>query len=152
MKEPVKRRKFDFSGHAVDHSIVIGNHGNASFKAEGDFDLSGIIYNPRNTVTFRINGDGHMAFRGKCHRIVIKKMMGNCTLDLTEVVCQELQCENIGERATIITGKVRSISHAFLKDDATLHLSATPVVLNYSSSGNSKVVLPSMSSNYSVEN
>jgi hypothetical protein len=80
-------------------------------------------------------------------------MAGNCTLDLTGVVCNELQCDNIGERAAIITGRVRSISPAFLRDEATLRMSEQPVVLNYSSSGNSKVIFsPIEVSDFSSDN
>jgi hypothetical protein len=138
MKGRAKKQRFAFSGE--DDSILIGSHGDAIVQIEGAFELSGIIYCPKYIVTISIKGDGRASFRGKCNKIVVKKMEGNCTLDLTDVTCKELRCECMMDQATVLAGKTRVISQANLKDDARLHVVQRPLITNSLISGSSKII------------
>jgi hypothetical protein len=140
MKGRVRKQRFTFKGDLKDDSILIGSHGDAIVLIEGTFDLSGIIYCPKYTVTFTIKGDGKISFRGKCSRIIVKKMGGNCTLDLSDVTCKELRFENMHDQATVITGKARVISRAHLTDEAVLHIGEKPLITSSFVSGSSKIV------------
>ena len=61
-----------FSGETKREDLLIGSHGNADIRVTGNFQLSGIVYCPKYTVTMNIKGDGKIALRGKCYRIVIR--------------------------------------------------------------------------------
>jgi hypothetical protein len=140
MKGRVRKQRFAFRGEVKDDSILIGSHGDAVVQIEGTFDLSGIIYCPKYTVTFTIKGEGKVSFRGKCSRIIVKKMGGNCTLDLSEVTTKELRFENMRDQATVITGKVRVISQANLSDEAVLHIGEKPLITSSLVSGSSRII------------
>ena len=146
MKGRVKQTRYHFKGNSKDDSILIGNHGDAVIRIEGGFDLSGIVYNPKGTITFDIKGNGHVALRGKCFRIIIKKLTGDCTLDLRDVSCKELSCSSVSSNAVLITGKVRTISPILLHDNSVLHITENPVLLNYSASKTAKVIFENTSS------
>jgi hypothetical protein len=85
MKARTKKQRFEFKGDIKDDSILIGSHGDADVYMEGNFQLSGMIYCLRYTVTLFIRGGGTIALRGKCNRMVIKRMEGHCTLDLSDL-------------------------------------------------------------------
>jgi hypothetical protein len=140
MKGRVKKQRFVFKGDVEDHSILIGSHGDATVQIEGFFNLSGIIYCPKYTVTITIKGDGKISFRGKCNKIIVKKMEGNCTLDLSDITCKELRCEDMKDQATVITGKTRVISQANLTDEAVLHIAEKPLITSAFASGSSRII------------
>lgn len=139
-KAQKQKQKFEFRGEITDHSVLVGSHGDVVIRIDGNFDLSGIIYCPRYTVTITVRGEGRAAFRGKCNRIVIKKIKGASTLDLSELTCRELQCRNLKEKAMVIAGKTRVISRANLADEAELHLEGRPLITNSFVTGNARVV------------
>jgi hypothetical protein len=147
MKGRVKKQRFVFKGDLEDHSILIGSHGDAVVQIEGLFDLSGIIYCPKYTVTITIKGDGKISFRGKCNKIIVKKMEGNCTLDLSDITCKELRCEWMKDQATVITGKTRVISQANLTDEAVLHIAEKPLITSTFTSGSSRIIHGALSTN-----
>lgn len=136
----VQKQKFEFKGEITDHSVLIGSHGDVVIRIDGNFDLSGIIYCPRYTVTITVRGAGRAAFRGKCNRIIIKKIKGASTLDLSELTCRELQCHNLKNKATVIAGKTRVISRANLADEAELHLEGKPLITNSFVTGNARII------------
>lgn len=136
----MRKQRFTFKGDLKDDSILIGSHGDAVLQVEGTFDLSGIIYCPKYTVTITIKGDGKVSFRGKCSRIIVKSMSGNCTLDLSEVTCRELRFESMRDQATVVTGKTRVISRAHLTDEAVLHIAEKPLITSSFISGSSRIV------------
>ena len=123
-----KKQRIVLKGNLKDDSIIIGSHGDAKVQIEGTFDLSGIIYCPKYTVTLSIKGDGKIAFRGKCNTLIIKTMKGGCTLDLSELTCKELRCESLGGQALVIAGKTRIITRANLADEAELRLGENPLI------------------------
>ena len=129
-----------FTGNVHQDDLLIGSHGDTDIKVKGTFQLSGIIYCPRYTITLEINGDGRISFRGKCHRIIIKKMQGNCTLDLGEVTYKELQCECLQGKSVVKAGNARAITPAKLADDATLHVHARQLLFNPVTLGNSRIL------------
>jgi hypothetical protein len=139
MKERAKKQKFSFTD-LKDDSVLIGSHGDAMLHIAGTVEISGIIYCPKYTITIQIKGDGRVAFRGICSRIVVKKMRGNCTLDLRELTCKELRLESIQDQSMIITGKTRIISQANLTDEAILHIAEKSLITSSVMSGSSKII------------
>jgi hypothetical protein len=140
MKGRKKKIKLRFTGEINQDDIVIGSHGNTDIIVRGMIQLSGIIYCPKYTVTLDIKGDGKIAFRGKCYKIVISRMAGDCTLDLSDVTYKELHCRSLEGKSIVIAGNTRAISPAILSDDAILHVSDHQLIFNPVTSGNSKIL------------
>jgi hypothetical protein len=135
-----KRVKLQFTGNVHRDDVLIGSHGNTDIKARGNFVISGIVYCPKFTITLDIKGSGRISFRGKCDRIIIKKMQGDCTLDLSEVTYKELHCESLQDKSVVIAGKARAITPAILADEAVLHVDERQLIFNPVTSGNSKII------------
>lgn len=135
-----KKQRFNFRGTIREDALVVGSHGDAIINVDGNFELSGIIYCPKYSVTITIKGEGKVSFRGKCNRIIIKKMEGNCTLDLSDLTCKELRCEAVRGQATVISGKTRVVTQANLSDEAELHIAKRPLITNSYTAGSSKIV------------
>lgn len=135
-----KKVKLLFKGDVHQDDLLIGSHGDTEIKVKGNFHLSGIVYSPKYSVTLDINGDGKISFRGKCYRIIIKKMTGNCTLDLTDVTYKELSCQLLQGRSIVIAGNTRAITPAFLTDDAMLHVHERQLIFNAVTQGNSRIL------------
>jgi hypothetical protein len=144
MKGRRRKQRFSFKGTIHDDSILIGSHGDATLVVEGKFDLAGIIYCPKYTVTITIKGDGNITFRGKCHGIIIRQVAGNCTLDLSDLTCREFRCESLRKQAVVILGKTRVITQATLADNAELHISEKPLIISSTVSGNARIVYTSL--------
>lgn len=140
MKRRNKKIKMEFTGNVEQTDLLIGSHGNTDIKVKGEFKLSGIIYCPKYTVTLDIKGDGKISFRGKCYRIVIKKMQGDCTLDLTDVTYKELHCQSLKGKSIVLAGNTRAITPAILADEAVLHVNERQLIFNPITSGNSRIV------------
>ncbi|MGC1241428.1 MAG: hypothetical protein WA874_07560 [Chryseosolibacter sp.] len=140
MKRRNKKIKMEFTGNVEQTDLLIGSHGNTDIKVKGEFKLSGIIYCPKYTVTLDIKGDGKISFRGKCYRIVIKKMQGDCTLDLTDVTYKELHCQSLKGKSIVLAGNARAITPAILADEAVLHVNERQLIFNPITSGNSRIV------------
>jgi hypothetical protein len=139
MKERPKKQKFSFID-LKDDSVLIGSHGDAMVQIAGTVDISGIVYCPKYTITIQIKGDGKVTFRGICNRIIVKKMQGNCTLDLRDVTCKELRFESVQDQSMIITGKTRVISRANLTDEAILQIAEKSLITSSLVSGSSKII------------
>lgn len=125
-----KKVRLVFSGNVNQDDLLIGSHGNTEIKVKGTFMLSGIIYCPKYSVTLDIKGAGRISFRGKCDRIIIRKISGDCTLDLTDVTCKELKCESLQGKSVVIAGNTRAITPAILSDEATLHVREGQLIFN----------------------
>ena len=87
-KQPQIERNIQFIGDQKNNSILIGNYGDAKITAIGNFDLSGLIFCRKSTVEFDIAGDGIVRFKGICKQLIINRIDGNCTLDLSELSCR----------------------------------------------------------------
>lgn len=140
MKGRKKKVKLEFIGDVEQNDILIGSHGNTDLKINGNFKLSGIIYCPKYDVTLNIKGNGRISFRGKCHRIIIASMQGDCTLDLTGVTYSELQCQSLKGRASVLAGNTRAITPAILSDEAVLHVRERQLIFSPRTTGNAKIV------------
>jgi hypothetical protein len=132
-------RTIEFIGNYKDDSIVIGNYGDAKFSARGTFELSGLIFCSKNTVEISLDGDGTVAFRGVCKKLVLKNIRGNCTLDVSGITTQRIWCESIKDNAIITLGTTRIIELISLDDEAVVKYGGKPVLLNYSLRGNSRI-------------
>lgn len=138
-KNAVPSRRLEFIGHHKDDSIVIGNYGDARFIAQGTFELSGMIFCSKNTVEINVDGQGSIAFRGVCRRLLIRNIRGNCTIDLSGMTTERIWCESIKDSASITLGTTRIIELISLDDDAVVKYSGKPTLLNYSLRGNSRI-------------
>jgi hypothetical protein len=138
-KNSIPSRRIEFIGSYKDDSIVIGNYGDARFIAQGNFELSGLIFCSKNTVEINLDGEGVVAFRGVCKRLVVKNVRGNCTLDLTGMTTERVWCESIKDSAVITLGTTRIIELISLDDAAVVKYGGRPVLLNYSLRGNSRI-------------
>jgi hypothetical protein len=132
-------RKIEFIGQHNDDSIVIGNYGDVKFVAKGSFNLSGLIYCGKNTVEFNLDGDGVVAFKGVCKKLLIRGITGNCTLDLSNLTSQIIWCESVKGNSMITLGPTKLIELISLDNDAVVKYEGKPVLLNYSLRGNSKI-------------
>lgn len=132
-------RKIEFIGSHKDDAIVIGNYGDAKFVAKGTFDLSGLIFCSKSTVEISLEGEGTVAFRGTCKKLIIRGIRGNCTLDLSGMTTQRVWCESVKDNAVIILGTTRVIELISLDDEAVVKYPGKPVVMNYALRGNSRI-------------
>ena len=128
----MKRRKIRYVGEHVDDSLLISNHGNVQFVAEGKFDLSGLMYCPRYEVEFSVSGRGNISFRGACKKMIIKSISGDCVLDLSEVVCKEIQCRMVKGKSIVLIGPTKLISQANLEGEAVLQYKGKPLITSCS--------------------
>ncbi len=135
-----KKQKFSFRGSVKDDSILIGSHGDARIDIDGNFDLSGLIYCLGYTVTLSVKGEGKIKFNGKCHRLVIKKMTGNCTLDIRNLTCREIICQSLNGKARVITGKTRVISYRDITDESELNVLDKTLMIGRALTGNARIV------------
>lgn len=144
LKGRKKKIKLLFTGVVRQDNLLIGSHGHTDITINGDFQISGMVYCPKYTITLNIKGEGQLSLRGKCDRIIIRKMQGDCTVDLTEVTYKELHCQSLQDRSVVIAGNARAITPAILSDDATLHVHERQLIFNPVTSGNSKIVTASV--------
>jgi hypothetical protein len=134
-----QKRKIEFIGDYKTDSIVIGNYGDATFVARGNFELSGLIYCGKNTVEFQVAGDGNIVFTGVCKKLLIRTVDGNCSIDLRNLTTQSVWCESAKGKSVITLGPTKTIELLSLDGDALVRYEGKPVLLNYSLRGNSKL-------------
>lgn len=128
----MKRREIRYKGDHKDESLLISNYGNVLLVAEGKFELSGLMYCPRYSVEFKVFGQGTISFRGACKKIIIKNITSDCQLDLSEVVCKEVQVKSAKGKAIILIGPTKLISQANLEEEAVLQFKGRPLITNCS--------------------
>lgn len=136
---PPRPRKIEFIGDFTDNGIVIGNYGDASVIARGNFNLSGLIYCGKSTVELEVSGDGNIEFKGVCKRLFIKRLEGNCSIDLSNLTTDSVWCELAKGNAVLTLGRTKTIELLSLDDEATVRYEGRPILLNYSLRGNSKI-------------
>jgi hypothetical protein len=134
-----RSRKIEFIGDFKDDSIVIGNYGDASVVARGTFNLSGLIYCGKSTVELEVSGDGNIEFKGVCKRLFIKRLEGNCMIDLSNLTTDSVWCELAKGNTVLTLGKTKTIELLSLDDEAMVRYEGKPVLLNYSLRGKSKI-------------
>jgi hypothetical protein len=138
-KSQGKPRRIEFIGNHTNDSIVIGNYGDVKLVAQGNFNLSGLIYCGKSTVEINLSGDGVVSFNGVCKRLLIRGIEGNCTLNLANLSCDVVWCESVKGNSVINLGKTRLIELISLDHEAVVRFPGKPVLLNYSLRGNSKI-------------
>lgn len=131
-------RRIKYEGDHRHDSLLIGNFGDVEFTANGNFELSGMIYS-RKTVVFNIIGNGLVRFHGVCSKIIIHIVKGNCTLDLSDLTSTEVCCFSLRDNSTTMIGPTRLISYADLQDKAVLKYKGKPRVQSYTLSGSSRI-------------
>jgi hypothetical protein len=144
-KTTVKPRKIEFIGTHKNDSIVIGNYGDVRLIAQGNFDLSGLIYCGKNTVEINLSGDGTVSFSGVCKKLMIRGIEGNCHLNLTNLSSDTVWCESVKGTSIINLGPTRLIELISLDNEAVVRYPGKALLLNYSLRGNSKIESLAMS-------
>jgi len=140
VKLPNRSRHLEFIGDHNNDSIILGNYGDAKITAKGNFNLSGIIYCKKSTVEICLEGNGHVTFKGYCQKLLIQNISGHCTLDLSELSCDSMQCLSGQGTSTIILGKTKVIEQLVLVNDAVVRYPGSPLLASYSLSDNAKIV------------
>jgi hypothetical protein len=138
-KSTLPPRNIEFIGDHKDDSIVIGNYGDVKLVARGTFDLSGLIYCGKNTVEITLDGDGVVAFKGVCKKLLIRGIRGNCTLDLSNLTSKSVWCESIKDNAIVMLGPTKVIELISLDNHAVVKYHGKPVLLNYALRGNARI-------------
>ncbi|HLP81536.1 MAG TPA: hypothetical protein VK141_06065 [Nitrosomonas sp.] len=138
-KTSEKPRRIEFIGNHKNDSIVIGNYGDVRFIANGNFELSGLIFCGKSTVELNVSGDGVVSFNGVCKKLLIRGIDGNCRLNLTNLTCQAVWVESVKGNAIIDLGKIKVIELISLDNEAVVRYPGKPILLNYSLRGNSKI-------------
>jgi hypothetical protein len=132
MRKPQQiNRDIQFLGNSKNDSILIGNYGDASVTASGNFELAGTIFCRYSKVGFNLTGIGTARFKGICKELVIQRMEGNCVLDLSELSCRSVRCEFVKSGAIIILGHVRSIEIVSVDENTTLTYKGDPLIFNH---------------------
>jgi hypothetical protein len=129
LKQKQIERNIQFIGDQKNNSILVGNYGDAKITALGNFDLSGLIFCRKSTVEFELAGDGIARFKGICKQLVINRIEGNCTLDLSELSCQIVRCEVVKGRSVVILGKIRTIELISIDEEATVKYEGGPLII-----------------------
>lgn len=132
-------RRIEYIGNHINHSIVIGNYGDVKFVAQGNFNLSGLVYCGKSTVELNVTGDGIISFNGICKRLLIRGIEGSCTLNLSQLTAEVVWCESVKGNSVINLGPTRLIELISLDHDAIVRYPGKPVLLNYSLRGNSRI-------------
>ncbi|MEQ8413491.1 MAG: hypothetical protein RIF36_10000 [Imperialibacter sp.] len=132
-------RTMKFEGDSKSSDLLIGNFGDVEFIANGQFDLAGMIYNPKGAVEFDIAGTGAVSFNGICRKLTVKNASGNCRLDFSKLNCKEVKFISVEGGSQVIIGATRFISEAILKDDAILQCSDKTILINYTVSDKSQI-------------
>jgi hypothetical protein len=114
----VMTRKILLSG--FDHSFFIGNHQHVHISLNEQFDIRGLVYCPRYDVRLTVSGDGKVAFRGMCNRLIIVKTSGDCIVDLSSLIVNELSCYGLGAASNLVVGVVKKVSELNLDPGARI--------------------------------
>ena len=131
-KQQQVERNIQFLGDQKNDSILIGNYGDAKITAIGNFNLSGLIFCRKSTVEFNMAGEGIARFKGICKQLIIKRMEGNCTLDLSELSCQMVRCELVKGKSVVILSRIRSIELISVDEDVIIRYEGGPLIINHS--------------------
>lgn len=136
---PPPLRNLEFIGHHEDHSILLGDFGDAKITAKGNFNLSGIVLCRKSTLEIFMEGSGTVALNGHCKTLLIHNLSGDCTLNLTDLACRKVRCLSATGKSTILFGRTRVIEELVLENDAYVRYPNRAVIHNYSISGNARL-------------
>jgi hypothetical protein len=95
-------RKYIFDGPFIEEkSLVIGNHDHVQLVVRGDFVIDGLVYCPRYSLGLSLQGEGSVTLHGICRRVILRKVNGNCLVNLEELLVRELSCEDLGPNSIL---------------------------------------------------
>ncbi len=147
IKSYAVHKTMKFEGDTKNSDLLIGNFGDVAFIANGQFELAGMIYNPKGSVEFDVDGTGAVSFNGICKKLTVKNASGNCRLDFSQLTCKEVKFISVKGDSQVILGSPRIISEAILRDDAVLQCSNKTIVINSSTADKSMIErMPKMAS------
>jgi hypothetical protein len=133
-------RLISFVGDHKDHSIIIGNFGDAKVVVQGNFDLSGLVYCPKSTLEINVEGNGKLIFTGSCKRLFIRGVRGNCVLDLSDLTAKSIWCESIKDQATVMLGPTRTIELISAGNKAVVYYEQDSQLQNYAVRDDARIV------------
>ncbi len=136
---PPALRDLEFIGNQENHSIVLGDYGDAKITAKGVFNLSGIVLCRKNTLEIYLDGTGSVSLKGHCKTLIIHNISGECTLDVTDLACRKFQCHSATGKSTILLGRTRVIEQLVIGNNAYLRYPGRAVLSNYSISDNARI-------------
>lgn len=132
-------RNLEFIGNHENHSILLGDFGDAKITAKGIFNLSGIVLCRKSTLEIFMDGSGLVSLNGHCKTLLIHRLSGDCTLDLTDLACRKVRCESATGKSAILFGRTRVIEQLVLENEAYVRYPKRAVIHNYSISGNARI-------------
>lgn len=114
-------RKLFFKAPYIEESdLVIGNHDNVMICVYGDFRIKGLIHCPGYTLSLTIVGDGSITLHGICKRLEIRRISGNCIVNLDDLSTQELACLSLMGNSLLKVGSVKYISQRNVGPESAL--------------------------------
>jgi len=131
-------RNLEFVGEHQTDSIVLGNYGDAKVTAKGNFQLSGIVLCRKNTFEIDMEGIGTISFKGRCDNLIIHKISGECTLDLSDLACRSMKCLSATGKSTIILGRTKVIEQLIIGNDTMVRYKGKPILENHSITDNAR--------------
>lgn len=133
------QRNLEFIGHHENHSILLGDFGDAKITAKGTFNLSGIVLCRKSTLEIFLEGNGTVSLNGHCKTLLIHNLSGDCTLNLTDLACRKVRCLSATGKSTILFGRTRVIEELVLENEAYVRYPNRAVIHHYSISGNARL-------------
>jgi hypothetical protein len=113
-------RKIFYKGDSiVEHSLVVGSHGNALINVDGNFAISGLIYCPKQALKIKIKGTGTIALHGVVKELEVR-VDGNCSLDFRGLKIANLRCRALYGTSTLKVDKVSLITERNIGDQSRL--------------------------------
>ena len=126
-------RKLIFNGpQTIEQNLVIGNHNHAQIIAKGSFVLEGLIYCPKYSLELIICGEGSILLHGICRRLVLKKVTGNCVINVEDVQIRELSCENLSGKSVVKMKMPKFIIDKNVAEDAKIFFAGERQTIRHS--------------------
>jgi hypothetical protein len=137
-----RMQKHSFIGNCINHSLVIGNHGDAKVVAKGHFNVSGILFMLEGKASIHASGTGQITLSGKCKHLVIVQAEGNCLLDFQELKCDMVTCKSLKGDVTVLIGDAKRINVVQMEGDSTLKVNSHPLITTHSLEENARIICP----------
>src|SRR5687767_8001628 len=90
-----------------DESLIVGNHGSAHLRIDGNFKIRGLIHCPGQTLRITIRGQGTLSLHGVCRHLELRSMQGECMLDFQDLKIRHLQCGTLDGKSILKIGEVK---------------------------------------------
>jgi hypothetical protein len=96
------RKIYYKSGYIEDKNLVVGNHDNTHIVVEGDFFINGLIYCPKYGIEITLKGTGMISLHGICKAIILKRISGECTVDISDLDSRDLCWETVSGKLKLL--------------------------------------------------